>query len=172
VRRLSRVAKLQLARLNWRIEQHEQLLATCQTAIERAVVLKRLAADTERQAALHVHRGKRSQSLWQSQRAHLFHLVASTDVAVATAQPWAIPQDDALMDVAGVRAVFMQLAAVATPLMRAELLVRLRDAFHAGLPIPGNAVARAAADLAARHFQAAGLSLLEARAAADQGWHP
>jgi hypothetical protein len=38
------------------------------------------------------------------------------------------------------------------------------------LPIPGNAAARAAADLAALHFQSAGLSVREARTAAHQGW--
>lgn len=170
MRRLPRAAKLQLTRLKWRIEQHEQLLANCQTPIERAVVLKRLAADTERQAALLDRPRKRSQSLWQSQRAHLFHLIASTDVALATAQPWTVPLDDPLMDVAGVQSACTQLATIAMPLMRAELLVQLRDAFDAGLPIRRSAVARAAADLAALHFQAAGLSVVEARAAAERGW--
>lgn len=168
--RASRISKVQLARHAWRIEQHEQLLADCQIATERAVVLKRLAADTERQATLLVPRKERNQRLWQSERAHLLYLVATTDMALATAQSWAVPHDDPLVDVAGVATVFAQLATVVTPLMRAELLVQLRDAFQTGLPIPGNAAARAAADLAALHFQSAGLSVREARTAAHQGW--
>lgn len=168
----SSFSKLQLARLTWRIGQLEQILAASQTATERAVVLKRLATDTERQALLLAARGEQTAGRWQSPRAHLFYLVATTDIAVATSTPWIAPEDDPLLEVVGVAAVFLHLGAAETPLLRAELLVQLRDLFQTGLPVPENIIARDAADLAAFHLRAAGLGFLEARAAAYRGWQP
>ena len=165
-------SKLQLARLTWRIGQLEQMLATSQTATERAVVLKRLATDIERQATLLATRGERTAGRWQSPRAHLFYLVATTDIAVAAASPWIAPEDDPLLDVVGVRAAFLHLGVAETPLLRAELLVQLRDLLQRGLPVPQNVIARDAADLAAFHLRAAGLGFIEARTAAYRGWQP
>jgi hypothetical protein len=165
-------SKLQLARLTWRIGQLEQMLAASQTATERAVVLKQLATDTERQATLLATRGERTTGRWQSPRAHLFYLVATTDIAVAAATSWVAPEDDPLLDVVGVRAVFLHLSGTETALVRAELLVQLRDLLQTGLPVPQNVVARDAADLAAFHLRAAGLGFIEARTAAYRGWQP
>ncbi len=165
-------SKLQLARLTWRIGQLEQMLAASQTATERAVVLKQLATDTERQATLLATRSERTTGRWQSPRAHLFYLVATTDIAVAAATPWVAPEDDPLLDVVGVRAVLLHLSGTETALVRAELLVQLRDLLQTGLPVPQNIVARDAADLAAFHLRAAGLGFIEARTAAYRGWQP
>lgn len=168
----SSFSKLQLTRLTWRIGQLEQMLAISQTATERAVVLKRLATDVERQATLLASHGERTAGRWQSPRAHLFYLVATTDIAVASTTPWIVPDDDPLLDVVGVAAVFLHLSAAETPLVRAELLVQLRDLLQTGLPTPQNVIARDAADLAAFHLRAAGLGFLEARTAAYRGWQP
>ncbi|MEA5366454.1 hypothetical protein VA596_43470 [Amycolatopsis sp., V23-08] len=168
----SSISRLQLNRLSWRIGQLEHMLAVSQTATERAVVLKRLATDVERQAMLLASRGEQTVGGWQSPRAHLFYLVATTDMAVAAATPWIAPDDDPLLEVVGVAAVFLHLSAAETPLMRAELLVQLRDLLQTGLPIPRNIIARDAADLAAFHLRAAGLGFLEARTAAYRGWQP
>lgn len=168
----SSFSKLQLSRLSWRIGQLEQMLTVSQTATERAVVLKRLATDVERQAALLAVHGEQTTGRWQSHRAHLFYLVATTDIAVAAATPWIAPDDDPLLEVVGAAAVFLHLSAAETPLLRAELLVQLRDLLQTGLPIPQNVVAQDAADLAVLHLRAAGLGLIEARTVAYRGWQP